>query len=100
MERIKNLGYVLVGLFVSILPSSAAMTLPNINIGLTNANTPQDFTNGLQILIWLTILLAMSASFIGMSEEMAVTLIPLSVLLMVGVVVFYTLKIWWIGRGL
>ena len=51
MERIKNLGYVLVGLFVSILPSSAAMTLPNINIGLTNANTPQDFTNGLQILI-------------------------------------------------
>ena len=50
--------------------------------------------------LWLTILLAMSASFIGLSEEMAVTLIPLSVLLMVGVVVFYTLKIWWIGRGL
>ncbi len=51
-------------------------------------------------LIWLTVLLAMSASFIGLSEELAVTLIPLSVLLMVGVVVFYTLKIWWIGRGL
>ena len=32
------------------------MTFPNINIGLQNANTPQDFTNGLQILIWLTIL--------------------------------------------
>lgn len=39
-----------------ILPSDAAMTFPNINIGLGTANTPQDFTNGLQVLIWLTIL--------------------------------------------
>ena len=45
------------GLFLfSIMPSNAAMTFPNINIGLGTANTPQDFTNGLQILIWLTIL--------------------------------------------
>ena len=51
-------------------------------------------------LIWLAVLLAMSASFIGMSESVAVALIPLSVMLMIGVVFFYTLKIWWIGRGL
>ena len=50
--------------------------------------------------IWLAVLLAMSASFIGMSESVAVALIPLSVVLMLGVVMFYTLKIWWIGRGL
>ena len=50
--------------------------------------------------IWLAVLLAMSASFIGMSEGVAVALIPLSVMLMLGVVFFYTLKIWWIGRGL
>ena len=50
--------------------------------------------------IWLAVLLAMSASFIGLSEGVAVALIPLSVMLMLGVVFFYTLKIWWIGRGL
>jgi uncharacterized membrane protein len=50
--------------------------------------------------IWLAVLLAMSASFIGMPEDVSVALIPLSVVLMLGVVMFYTLKIWWIGRGL
>jgi hypothetical protein len=50
-------------------------------------------------LIWLAVLLAMSASFIGMPEDVSVALIPLSVVLMLGVVLFYTLKIWWIGRN-
>ena len=50
--------------------------------------------------IWLAVLLAMSASFIGMPEDVSVALIPLSVMLMLGVAMFYTLKIWWIGRGL
>ena len=49
-------------------------------------------------LIWLAVLLAMSASFIGMPEDVSVALIPQSVMLMLGVVLFYTLKIWWIGR--
>ena len=51
-------------------------------------------------LIWLAVLLAMSASFIGMPEDVSVALIPLSVVLMLGVVLFYTLKIWWIGRNM
>ena len=51
-------------------------------------------------LIWLAVLLAMSASFIDMPEDVSVALIPLSVVLMLGVVMFYTLKIWWIGRNL
>ena len=49
-------------------------------------------------LIWLSVLLAMSASFIGMPDDVTVVLIPVSVGLMLSVVVFYTLKIWWIGR--
>ncbi len=56
MSIMRKWGYLILGIFMTILPSSAAMTFPNINIGLQNANTPQDFTNGLQILIWLTIL--------------------------------------------
>jgi hypothetical protein len=49
-------------------------------------------------LIWLSVLLAMSASFIGMPEDVSMVLVPVSVGLMLSVVIFYTLKIWWIGR--
>ena len=69
-----------VGLFLlSAIPSQAAMTFPNINIGLQNANTPQDFTNGLQILKWLTILtlapsiLIMTTSFIRLVVVLSLT---------------------------
>ena len=51
-------------------------------------------------LIWLAVLLAMSASFIGMPEDVSVALIPLSVMLMLVVVLFFTLKIWCIGRNM
>ena len=50
-------------------------------------------------LIWLAVLLAMSASFIGLPADVTVVLIPVAVVLMLGVVLFYTLKIWWIGRS-
>ena len=51
-------------------------------------------------LIWLAVLLSMSASFIGLPADATVIMIPLSTILMLGVVMFYSLKIWWIGRGL
>jgi hypothetical protein len=51
-------------------------------------------------LIWLAVLLSMSASFIGLPSDVTVIMIPLSTVLMLGVVAFYTMKIWWIGRGL
>ena len=79
MKDLKRLGFTLVGLFLSVLPSCAAMTFPNINIGLQNANTPQDFTNGLQILIWLTILslapsiLIMTTCFVRLIVVLALT---------------------------
>lgn len=56
MRDFKKWGYALAGLFLTVLPSTAAIAFPNINIGMQTANTPQDFSNGLQILIWLTIL--------------------------------------------
>ena len=70
MRDFRKWGYTLAGLILTVLPSAAAMSFPNINIGMQPANTPQDFTNGLQILIWLTILtlapsiLIMTTSFI------------------------------------
>ena len=79
LSDIKKWGGVF-GLFLfSIMPSNAAMTFPNINIGLGTANTPQDFTNGLQILIWLTILtlapsiLIMTTSFIRLVVVLSLT---------------------------
>ena len=51
-------------------------------------------------LIWLAMLLAMSASFIGLPADVAVSFVPLAVGVMLAVVLFYTLKIWWIGRNL
>lgn len=49
--------------------------------------------------IWLSVLLAMSADIVCLPPEVAVSFIPMAVVLMLGVVLFYTLKIWWIGRG-
>ena len=79
MKYLKILGLALFGLILNNLPSNAAMTFPNINIGMQTANTPQDFTNGLQILIWLTILtlapsiLIMTTCFVRLVVVLALT---------------------------
>ena len=75
----KNWSLAIGALLFSIVPTQAAMTFPNINIGVGTANTPQDFTNGLQILIWLTILtlapsiLIMTTSFIRLVVVLSLT---------------------------
>ncbi len=51
-------------LFMFAPMASAALSFPNINIGMQQANTPQDFSNGIQILIWLTILTLAPSIFI------------------------------------
>ena len=56
LSKLKRIWIALVVYFVGIIPSHAALTLPNINISMQNANTPQEFTQGVQILILLTIL--------------------------------------------
>lgn len=59
--------------------ASAALSFPNINIAMQQANTPQDFSNGIQILIWLTILtlapsiLIMTTAFVRIAIVLALT---------------------------
>lgn len=43
-------------MFVGILSAKAQVAFPTINIGMANANTPQEFSKGIQILVILTIL--------------------------------------------
>lgn len=52
---IKFLGVFCLFLMTNI-QSFAAIAFPNINIGMQGANTPQEFTQGVQVLILLTIL--------------------------------------------
>ena len=79
MRDLRKWGYTLLALFMAVIPSSAAMSFPNINIGMQTANTPQDFSNGLQILIWLTILtlapsiLIMTTSFVRLIVVLSLT---------------------------
>src|SRR5574344_1698882 len=66
-------------MFVSAPMAHCALSFPNINIGMQQANTPQDFSNGIQILIWLTILtlapsiFIMTTSFIRIIIVLALT---------------------------
>lgn len=56
---IKNLRNIfwLLGVYLFINPiAQAAISLPSINVGMKTASTPQEFTQGVQVLIMLTIL--------------------------------------------
>lgn len=54
-----------IGVMLVFVPMAhCAMTFPNINIGMKTANTPQEFSQGIQILIWLTILTLAPSIFI------------------------------------
>lgn len=50
-------------------------------------------------LIWVVVVISMSSGFLGVSIVACVCMISGSVALMLGTVLFYTLKIWWIGRN-
>ena len=64
----KNIAHKIMLLCLSLLTfvpqTHAALSFPNINIGMQTAQTPQDFSNGIQILIWLTILTLAPSIFI------------------------------------
>lgn len=54
-----------VGIMLLCVPvAHCAMAFPNINIGMKTANTPQEFSQGIQIIIWLTILTLAPSIFI------------------------------------
>lgn len=64
-------------MFLSILPASAAVTMPTITFGFNNAQTPEDFSQGMQILIMLTIL-TLAPSIIVMCTSFTRIVIVLS----------------------
>lgn len=76
---LKKMLFVIVALLVFVPMAHCAMAFPNINIGMKAANTPQEFSNGVQILIWLTILtlapsiFIMTTSFIRIIIVLALT---------------------------
>ncbi len=71
--------YTICAFVISTQAVNAALSFPNINIGMQQANTPQDFSNGIQILIWLTILtlapsiIIMTTAFIRIVIVLALT---------------------------
>ena len=67
MKNIRNFVKILAAMLVTFCSSSAvhaAVAFPTITVGMTNANTPQEFTQGVQILILLTILTLAPSIFI------------------------------------
>ena len=54
----------LVALLLGTVAAKAQMSIPNINISVGEANTPQEVSKGLQILIWLTVLTLAPSIFI------------------------------------
>lgn len=64
-------------MLLSVLPASAAVTMPTMTIGFSNAQTPEDFSQGMQILIMLTIL-TLAPSIIVMCTSFTRIVIVLS----------------------
>lgn len=69
-----------IGIMLIAVPMAhCAVAFPNINIGMKTANTPQDFSQGIQMLVWLTILtlapsiFIMTTSFIRIIIVLAIT---------------------------
>lgn len=50
--------------FLGAIAAKAQVAMPNIDISFQNASSPQEFSKGLQILIWLTILTLAPSIFI------------------------------------
>ncbi len=61
---LKKMLFVLAAMLLFVPMAHCAIAFPNINIGMKTANTPQEFSNGVQILIWMTILTLAPSIFI------------------------------------
>lgn len=61
---LRKILFTIGALLVFVPMAHCAMTFPNINIGMKTANTPQEFSQGVQIIIWLTILTLAPSIFI------------------------------------
>lgn len=61
---LKKILFTIGALLLFVPVAHCAMAFPNINIGMKTANTPQEFSQGIQIIIWLTILTLAPSIFI------------------------------------
>ncbi len=61
---LKNLLYTIGVFLIGTLSASAQVGIPDINISVGQADSPEEFSKGLQILIWLTILTLAPSIFI------------------------------------
>jgi len=108
----KEVYWIMAALFVMIMLISASAAYNRKLVNLPIRLKPAVFYRQIGLIsrmcrimtigfgfIWLAVLLAMSADIVGLPPEVAVSFIPMAVILILGVVLFYTLKIWWIGRG-
>ena len=76
-KKINLLLLALVCFLFSMTSAEAAISLPNINIGMKTASSPQEFTQGVQVLIMLTIL-TLAPSIIMMTTSFIRIVIVLS----------------------
>ncbi len=77
ISRLKKILSI-IGLYLITMPqANAAISFPSINIGMQSASTPQEFTQGIQILILLTIL-TLAPSIIVMTTAFIRIVIVLS----------------------
>lgn len=60
----KKILFTITAMLIFVPMAHCAMTFPNINIGMKAVNSPQEFTQGVQLLIWLTILTLAPSIFI------------------------------------
>ena len=56
ISKFKKLLSIIGLYFLGTVSAHAAISFPNINIGMQTASTPQEFTQGVQVLILLTVL--------------------------------------------
>ncbi len=73
----RNIIYVIALFFICAMQANAAISLPSINIGMQNVNTAQEFSQGVQILILLTIV-TLAPSIVVMTTAFVRIVIVLS----------------------
>ena len=78
LDRVKKILFLLT-VFLMTQSANAAINLPNVTIGVQNATTPQEFSQGVQILILLTVLtlapsiVVMTTAFVRIVIVLALT---------------------------
>lgn len=76
-KRINNIIMAVGIMLLCALPASAQVALPTLNVGFQNANTPAEFSKGIQVLVLLTVL-TLAPSILIMSTAFTRIVIVLS----------------------